>query len=250
MRRMRYEKQGRAADLGALSDVCELDMSDRRKLDHAVLELLGVSSHKEREIWIDRLYDYLREFFEQTRKKEEQAILNKNTSKRKGAVSAQDLALQIANSLQATEPRWFKTYRDIFRERTNRHDYITVEVPMEGLADVKHDMLSVGVRFRRGKKELGFVDTPSKVHAELLALSCNEKRSDETRSIVRLPRAEEETKEFLLTYQAFLGSRDQRLRELIAERVADEEIQEKILDLLRDRVRRSAALPRPTTGEP
>lgn len=249
MRQMTYEKQGREMALGTLSDECELDMPDRRKLDHAVLELLGVSSHKEREVWIDQLYNYLREFFEQTRKKEEQAILNKNTSKRKGAVSTQDLALQIANSLQATEPRWFKTYRDIFRERPNRNDYITVEVPMEGLADVKHDMLSIGVRFRRGKKDVGFVDTPSKAHAELLALACNEKRDDEMRSIIRLPIAEDETKEFLLTYREFLSDRDQRLRELIAERVSDEEIQEKVLALLRDRVRRSAALPRPTTGE-
>lgn len=55
----------------------ELDMADRRNLDHAVLELLGINSKREREEWIERLYAYLREFFDDTRRKEERAIATK-----------------------------------------------------------------------------------------------------------------------------------------------------------------------------
>jgi hypothetical protein len=95
MRRMSLTKIGREAELQALSDLCELDMDDRRALDDAVLEMLGVKDKHERNSLIERLYAYLREFFEGVRQKEEKAIDNKNRSKRRGALSPAELAASV-----------------------------------------------------------------------------------------------------------------------------------------------------------
>ena len=42
MRQMAYERACRQTELAGLSDQCKLDMPDRRALDHAVLDLVGI----------------------------------------------------------------------------------------------------------------------------------------------------------------------------------------------------------------
>lgn len=106
MRTMTFEKAGRSLELEQLSDLCELDMPDRRELDHAVLELLGIKSKKERGEWIDKLYAYLREFFEETRRKEELAIVNRNVTKRKGNTGTADGLFVLRARL------WKRLYKD------------------------------------------------------------------------------------------------------------------------------------------
>jgi hypothetical protein len=95
MREMAYTQAGKADQLRNLSDECELDMPDRRELDDAVLDLLGVKTKKERDDIIRYLYGYLREFYEDTRRKEEKAIANKKRAGKKGAASPRDIAAQI-----------------------------------------------------------------------------------------------------------------------------------------------------------
>lgn len=233
MRAMAFERANKSAELEDLSDLCELDMADRRELDHAVLELLGISTKKARDQWIDKLYAYLREFFEETRRKEELAIVNKNVTQRKGAVSPQDLAIQISHELHASEPQLFKTYRDFFRDAAIGDNWIGKEVPAEGSPVVHVDMHDIGLRFMRGKKQLLFMNLPTVAHTELAAVAIIEMR----REMVKLPREEADCKSLLQSYQAFLTKRDIRLRELVAERVADEEVQAKTFDLLVQQVR-------------
>src|SRR6202040_2051035 len=60
MRRMAFSKTGRDAALEEISDSSELDMDDRRKLDEAVLEMLGVKTQRQRGEIIEKLYSYLR----------------------------------------------------------------------------------------------------------------------------------------------------------------------------------------------
>ncbi|MDP2824172.1 MAG: N-6 DNA methylase [Sulfuritalea sp.] len=234
MRRMAFERAGKTSELDGLSDQCELDMPDRRALDHAVLDLIGIKSERERTEWINRLYDYLRSFFEETRQKEELAIGNKNTSKRKGAASPQDLAAQIAQFLHDEEPRWFKSYREFLREAPNASDFIAVEVPKDGLPKVHRDMLTLGVSFMRGTRQIGYTSTPTEAHAELLALAVAEKRL----AAMRLPRSEAAALALLRDYDKFLRERDRRMRELIAERVGDEDTQARVLELLVERLRK------------
>ncbi len=239
LRRMAFEKSGKKAEIKALSDACELDMPDRRALDHAVLELLGIKSKRTRDEWINRLYEYLREFFEETRLKEELAIVNKNVTKRKGAVSPQDLAAQIASELNTQEPLLFKSYKDFFNEAGVGDAWIAREVPPEDTPRFHADMHDAGVRFMRGRKQTGFIKLPSEAHAALAVAAIREMR----RETVQLPRAELACVTFLRDYQSFLDRRDARLRDAIAQRVADEDIQEAVLGLLLDRVRRGAKAP-------
>lgn len=239
LRQMAFEKSGKQAELEKLSVECELDMPDRRALDHAVLELLGIKTQKERDEWINRLYGYLREFFEETRLKEEQAIGNKNVTKRKGAVSPQDLATQIAAELNTQDPLLFRTYKDFFNESGVGDNWIAREIPPEGRPELHVDMHDVGVRFMRGKKQIGIITLPSEAHAALAVVATYEMR----RETVQLPRTETACLTLLRHYEAFLNKRNARLSEAIAERVADDDVQATVLELLLERVRRGAQTP-------
>jgi hypothetical protein len=239
MRQAAFEKQGKRDQLKQLSNLCELDMPDRRALDHAVLELLGVKSKKERDEWINRLYDYLRQFFEETRSKEEQAIVNKNTTQRKGAVSPQDLAMQLAAELNTQEPHLFRSYREFFNDSGVGDSWIAREVPAEGMPELHADLHDLGVRFMRGKKQTEFIRLPSKAHAELAVVAIREMRWES----VQLPRADTSCVTLLRDYQAFLDKRNQRLRSAVAERVADEEVQSTVFDLLVEHVRKGIRAP-------
>lgn len=239
LRRMAFEKSEKKSELEQLSNLGELDMPDRRALDHAVLELIGIKIKKERDEWINRLYEYLRQFFEETRRKEEQAIVNKNVTKRKGGVSPQDLATQIADELNTQSPLLFRTYKDFFNESRVGDSWIAKEVPPDGTPEIHADMHDVGVSFMRGKKKVEFVSMPSEAHAVLAVVAIREMR----RETVQLPRAEISCVTLLREYQAFLDQRDLKLREAIADRVADEDVQSTVLSFLLERVRRGARAP-------
>ena len=239
LRTMAFEKSGKRIELERLPTESELDMPDRRALDHVVFELLGIKSKKERDDLINRLYDYLRQFFEETRRKEEQAIGNKNVTKRKGAVSSQDLAIQMAAELNVQEPLLFRSYKDFFKQSGVGDSWIAREVPSEGTPELHADMHDVGIRFMRGKKQIDFVRLPSEAHAALAVVAIQEMR----RETVQLPRHEPPCVVLLRDYKAFLERRDQRLREAIAERIADKDVQAVVLSLLIDKVRLGAKAP-------
>lgn len=239
LRKMAFEKSAKKEELELLPDLGELDMPDRRVLDHLVLELLGIKTIKERDDWINRLYGYLRQFFEETRRKEEQAIVNKNATKRKGAVSPQDLATQIAAELNTREPMLFRTYKDFFNKSDVGDSWFAREVPSEGKPELHADLHDVGVRFIRGKKQTAFISLPSEVHATLAVAAISEMR----RETVQLPRQEMACVTLLRDYQAFLYTRDQRLRDAVSERVADEDVRANVFSLLLERVRRGARTP-------
>jgi methylase of polypeptide subunit release factors len=239
LRTMAFERSGKKAELKALSDECELDMPDRRALDHAVLELLGIQKKSERDEWITRLYAHLRQFFEETRSKEEQAITNKNVTRRRGAVSPQELAIQIAAELNTQEPLLFRTYKDFIRASGIGNDWFAREVPADGAAEIHVDLHDFGVRFMRGRKQTEFIRLPTEAHAALAVVAITEMR----RETVQLPRNEEACASLLLSYQSFIDTRNARLREAIALRVADEEVQSSVLGMLLDRVRRGAKTP-------
>jgi hypothetical protein len=63
------------------------------------------------------------------------------------------------------------------------------------------------------------------------------------RETVQLPRSETLCNSLHRNFKAFLDNRDRRLRQVIAERVADEEVQEKVFAFLVEQVRRGAKYP-------
>ena len=100
-------------------------------------------------------------------------------------------------------------------------------------------MHDVGISFMRGKKQTGFVSFPSEAHAALAVVAIREMR----RETVQVPRTEMQCTSLLRDYQAFLGKRDEQLREAVAQRVADEDVQATVLTILLERVRRGATAP-------
>lgn len=228
MREMAYTQAGKADQLDALSDECELDMPDRRELDDAVLEMLGVKSKRERRRLIDELYEYLRDFFEWTRQKEEKAIENKKRAKRKGPASPADLALQVYQDIVEREGYLLRQYEPDFLDTSKPYD--VYEVPSDGRADAYSDMIVPhGVQFTTGKKRnLALIEVRIPGQEYLLALVANSAK----RGFIRVPHHETECERVRVGYGQFVAQREQRLRELIEERTTDEDLQAKVLDAL------------------
>jgi hypothetical protein len=130
----------------------------------------------------------------------------------------------------------FRTYKDFFLLSGVGDSWIAREVPPEDAPELQADLHDVGVRFMRGKKQTEFMPLPSEAHAALAVVAIREMR----RETVQLPRAEMPCVTLLRDYQAFLDQRNARLRETIAERIADDDVQATVLELVLDPVRRGA----------
>ena len=227
MRQMAYTEAGKEDQLEKLSDLSELDMADRRELDDAVLELLGVSSKKRREELLEELYTYLREFFEWTRQKEEKAIANKKKAKRRRRASPSEIAFQIYEEIKDKESHFLRQYDPDFIDRSKPYD--TFEFPAEGVAKEDRSLFNQhGVSFMKRKKTIGVVDTKIPAQDKLVVLVAN----SGVRGLVRIPHEEKECRRVLRTYGEFVRDREQRIRELIEQRTADEDMQEKIHEAL------------------
>gem|GEM_PF-1587448 len=229
---MAYLQAGKADQLQELSDLCELDMPDRRELDDAVLEMMGVASPERRADLIDRLYDHLKAHFEQVRQKEELAIANKKKAKRRGPARPGEIAAQVLTQIKQDEPQLLRSYEKHFLDPSAAFEVI--ELPESGTAELHSDMFAEhAVRFVQGKKKLGTIEASSASQAELLAVLAN----DGWRGLVPVPRNDSECARVLADYRQFAAHRDERLWELVAERTADEDTQEKVMSTLLNLVR-------------
>ena len=229
LRTMAYTSAGKAKELDGLSDLTELDMSDRRELDDAILEMTGVDSPQLRQQLIDALYAYLRDFFEAIRQKEQKAIINKNTAKRRERVRPADIAAQILKDISGNDPDLLRQYDSHFLDKSQPFD--TYDLPSMGEARPYSDMLVAhAVEFIKGAKtQIALISTITQSQAQLITLLANAG----TRGLVRVPHDEAECSRTLGEYREFIEHRDTRFRELVQERTADEDIQEKTLSALR-----------------
>jgi len=234
LRRMAYTQAGREDELASLSDSCELDMDDRRELDDAVLEMMGINPKKRRTELINLLYDYLRDFFENTRLKEEKAIVNKNLSKRRGRFKPADVASQIYDEIQAAETWLLQQYDTDFLDKNKPFD--SYDVPDEGMPLQSSDMFAgSGLAFSKGKKHnTGHVATKHKEQDNLIILLIHEGY----RGLLRVPHTPGDCANVLENYSEFIARRDKKLHELVAERTSDEDLQEKVLAALKLLVRK------------
>lgn len=234
LREMAYIKSGRESDLASLSDISEFEMPDRRELDDAVLEMMGVTSKKRRRELIDALYDYLREFFEATRQKEEKAIVNKNKTKRKMAASPSDVAAEIFEEIYQNEGRWLRSYRRDFLSLVRGKPSTTYELPKDGEPEFHEDILSPGgtVLFVKGKKQIARINTASRAQGNLLVLVA----AQGVRGLIRFPHDETDCLMVNRAFNEFISLRESRLNELIQARTADPGMQEKIYEALLQRI--------------
>lgn len=231
LRRMAYTAKGKEADLDRASEESELTQSDRRALDDAVLELLGVASSDERKKTLDDLYAYLAEFFEWTRQKEESAIQNKKKAKGGKAPGASDLASELFAEVQRDYGALLRTYDD-FVDLGQPFD--TYEIPANGEPEPLDGLFeSHAVRFLGGKNsEAPIVETRSDAQRALLITLTR----DGTRGFVRVPLEEDAAQSLRTRYEKFLQQRVGTLRTLVEERTADPELQERVYANLLKRV--------------
>lgn len=235
MRQMAFTKDGRESELSTLRASSELDMPDRRKLDSAVLEMIGVKDEQDREALISRLYDHLAEFFERARQKEEKAIGNKNKSRRRSTISAQQIAVQILSAMKEKAGRFllpYSAYVDLERP------FSTFDLPHEGEAEVHQDMFAAegSVRFMKGRKQRGLVVTKNPKQAELVAFLA----THGVRGVVRIPLEPTECDVVMGQYGKALEGRNSLMRALIEERTADLVLQEAVLAAANDLILRAA----------
>jgi len=225
LRTMAYTSSGKTRELDGLSDLTELDMPDRRELDDAVLEMLGVNSPTARQELIDELYVYLKDFFEATRQKEEKAIINKNTARRRERIRPVDIAAQIYKEVSENEPDLLRQYDSHFLDKSQPFD--TYDLPADGEAKPYSDMLvAKAVKFIKGvKTQVAMIPTLTVSQAQLITLLAN----TGTRGLVRVPHNDADCIRTLEEYREFVDRRDERNKELIQERTSDEDTQEKIL---------------------
>lgn len=226
LRQMAYRESGREAELENLSDLCELDMADRRELDDAVLEMLGVSSRQRRGELIDKLYDHLRTFYESVRQKEEKAIANKKKAKRQGPAKPSEIAAQIYSEIRECEPQLLRRY-DSFLPDDFAYD--TYHFPDKGEPEVGSDLFTQeGVHFVAGKRTRSTIATRHEAQSEALVMAWRVGQ----RGYVRVPVERKECEELAQELRSFLEERETRLSRFVQDRTSDEELQEKILAAL------------------
>jgi len=174
---------------------------------------------------IDELYTYLKEFFKATRLKEEKAIINKNTTRRRERVHPADIAAQIFKDVSEKDPDLLRQYDPHFLDKSQPFD--TYDLPADGEAKPYSDMLvTQAIKFTKGaKKQVALIATITGSQAQLITLLAN----TGTRSLVRVPHNEADCIRTLEEYREFVDHRDERMKELIQDRTSDEDTQEKIL---------------------
>ena len=233
LRRMSYTAKGKEADLNRLSDETEMTQPDRRELDDAVLEMLGVASARERAKMLDDLYAYLADFFEWTRQKEEQAMQNKKRAGKSKAASPARLADDTFGDLERDYGSLLRSYDD-FLDLSKPFD--THEVPDKGEPEPHDGLLdSHAIRFFTNRNtEAPILETCGDAQRELVILLVQ----NGMRGFVRVPREEESSRELYERYDRFLKQRADTVRTLVEERTADLELQEKVYDSVMQRIQR------------
>ena len=165
---------------------------------------------------------------EETRQKEEKAIANKRKAKRRGRVSPSEIAAQIYQEIVEKHDYLLLQYDLNFLDKSKPFD--TFELPAEGVAKAYSDMFhDYGVRFTKGgRKHVAFIETKIPAQDNLVVIVAE----SGTLGLVRIPHETDECRRVFRSYSKFVRERGKRLSELIAERTADEDMQEKIYEAL------------------
>ena len=223
LREMSFGRAGKQEKLAQLSEESEIDSADRHELDDAVLRMLGIRSASRRAELVSALYDYLRQFFEWMRQKEEKGIANKNTAKRAGRIRPAEIASQLYREIVESQGQLLRQYDPDFLDKTKAFD--TFDLPPEGSPAKGNSLFhATGVVFRKGRKTTGTLETHSQAQDSLVILLAE----NGIRGLVRAPRDPQECEQLTKRFGTFLQNRGQRIRELIAERTSDEDLQSKI----------------------
>ena len=201
----------------------ELTQDDRRNLDDAVFELLGVADPQERSRWIDRLYEETARHFRDVRVTEIQKMEDRRTGgSTKFAIA--DHAADAWDALDQTDliplAEWVAAHATGDCEVVN----IPTERPVSHTSDSLFD--NETVYFGKARRE--YMVSQSCGEAQLIARMANLGVSGE----VSVPKTDRAAKKLLDTLNVRHEKVATRLRELAASRSSDRDMQDQVFHLL------------------
>jgi hypothetical protein len=201
----------------------ELQQEDRRKLDDAVFELLGVQEPRRRDELIDRLYREVAFHFRSIRIVEVQKMEQRRQGGGKGNVSQMELALDAWNHLDADFQKPLSAWLE---DQTPKAK--TVELP-EGevrLPAAENWFEATTIYF--GKKPAISHVCASRAEAELLAAIAREG----LRGPVSIPATENKCHALSRDLEKRLATAKSRFEEMAQERAGSEKLREQVVELL------------------
>ncbi len=209
----------------------EFELDDRRELDDAVLQLLGIADPKERVRMRDRIYGALTEQYAATRTREIVAQKDRLRSKRKGVASASDLADEIwAGEEEHLSLQEFPT--DFLVERKGLK---SVDLP-HGRVEIGRAMMETGRHLAAGTIRVGgpdgqVIEVGSQAKGDFLAAAaeCG------LYGTIRVPADDRRCEEAVGEFRKYCRGLETRFKDLAAQRTRDVKKQKAIVAALTHR---------------
>ncbi|MBL8824675.1 MAG: SAM-dependent DNA methyltransferase [Planctomycetia bacterium] len=201
----------------------ELKQSDRRELDDAVFELLGVADQKERSALVDRLYEETTLHFRDVRVTE----IQKMEDRRKGGSTRFGITDQAADVWDALDLSDMTPLTEWVTDQA-ADEWEVINIPSERPVYLSEDTLfdAETVYFGRGKRQ--HMVCQSRGEAELVARMADLGVSDD----VTVPKRHEDAQKLLKRLNDRHLVAVKRLSELAASRSGDSAMQDDVFKLL------------------
>jgi hypothetical protein len=200
----------------------ELRQSDRRELDDAVFELLGVDDPQERNHLIDQLYQATAQHFRDIRVVEIQKMQQRVASNNK-RFNVNDLAADIWDAAALEDAKPLAEWLAQLPESNS-----FVDIPDEPPAALSKDKMFSPNTVLFGKKRKTYVDCQSRGQAELVCRLANLGVSGQ----VKIPADLAPCLKLLDRVNRRIDLAMERLRELVESRTSDDRIRQQLLDVL------------------
>jgi len=206
----------------------EFELADRRDLDDAVLELLGIENPQERAALRDRIYQAIESEYRATRAREVIAQKDRARSKRKGRITVDDLADDIWKAEQASL-KLLEFPRDFLR---GRHKTLRFNLP-SGKVEVGHAMLQTGRHLKAGTIRVGgpsgtIRQVGSVPQCEFVKAVSECGRYGE----IHIPKDDGECLEALREFRRYCSELQSRFLELAQQRTRDSKRQKAIVQII------------------
>lgn len=209
----------------------EFELEDRRDLDDAVLELLGIRRGEERVALRERIYRALEEQYAATRAREIVAQKDRLRSKRKGVASAGDLADEIwAAEVEHLTLQEFPG--DFLVERKGLK---SIDLP-PGRVEVGRAMMETGRHLAAGTIRVGgpdgqVIEVGSQAKADYLAAAaeCG------LYGIIRVPADDRRCEQAVGEFRKYCRGLETKFKDLAAQRTRDSKKQKAIVSALMHR---------------
>lgn len=203
----------------------ELQQTDRRALDDAVFELLGVDDPRRRKKLIDSLYEEVAFHFRSVRVVEVQKMEQRRHGESQDKVSQMELALDAWNELDS---KWKLSLSEWLEQSSGKTQLRKVTVP-EGearLPSASHFFEATTLYF--GKSPGQTIICSSRAEAELIAAVA----ATGWRGQLSIPKTESECRDLAGRLETRLRDGHAKFRELAQQRAGTKRLQEQVIDQL------------------